>query len=236
MKTTHQRLMRKLIYITLALSFSALTGCEKDKRSTIEGQFYKDCSQTPIEPTTLRIYGVKDKFLQNSTEKFLGEATTDVRGRLKFESESNENFNGLKFYRGNNLFFWTSYEDKKNFKVYDRVKVSHNAKLMVYRPFTNQDTLILGATLNDTILILPGPFTNNQTIPIIITPNIGASFSLKIEDFREGEGLFWWGLGKEEFKNVSHNPNYRIPPNLIRGPYQNVCGQGGDVIIDLRNK
>jgi hypothetical protein len=180
--------------------------------------------------------GVKDKFLQNSTEKFLGEATTDERGYLKFENESDENFDGLKFYRGNNLFFWTSYEDNKKFKVYDRVSVKHNVKLLVNRPFTDQDTLFLGSIGNGTVLELTGPFTNNQIIPIVIGPNIGAAFSLKIEDFRTGEGVFWWGLGKEEFKNVSHNPNYRIPPNLIRGPYQNVCGQGGDVIIDLRNK
>jgi hypothetical protein len=57
MKATHQRLMKKLIYTLLVLSFCALTSCEKDKGSTIEGQFYKDCSQTPIEQTTLKIYG-----------------------------------------------------------------------------------------------------------------------------------------------------------------------------------
>jgi len=228
--------MKKLIYITLFLSFCVFTSCEKDNKSTIEGQFYKDCSQTPIEQTTLKIYGVKLKFLRSPTEHFLGEVTTDKNGFFRFESESSENFNGYDFHKNNDLFFGTTYEDKKKFVAYDRVKVSHNVKLLVNRPFTNQDTLILGATLNDTILILPGPFTNNQIIPITITPNIGSSSARKIEGSRTGEGLFWWGLGKEEFKNVSHNPNYRIPPNLIRGPYQNVCGQGDDVIVDLRNK
>lgn len=228
--------MKKLIYTLLALSFCVFSSCEKEKGSTIEGQFYKDCSQTPIEPVTLRIYGVENKFLQYSEEKFLGEATTDKNGFLRFERESSENFNDYKFYRGNNLFFRTTYEDKKKFKVYDRVTVTHNVKLLVNRPFTDQDTLFLGAIGNGTVLELIGPFSNNQIIPIIIGPNIGAAFTLKIEDASKGEGVFWWGLGDVEFQNVWYNPTYQIPPNQINGIPQNVCGQGGDVIVDLRNK
>ncbi len=228
--------MKKLIYITLALSISALTSCEKDKGSTIEGQFYKDCSQTPIEPTTLKIYGVKLKFLGSPTEHFLGEVTTDKNGFFRFESESSENFNGYDFHKNNDLFFGTTYEDKKKFVAYDRVKVSHNIKLLVNRPFTDQDTLFIGAIGNGTVLELIGPFSNNQIIPIIIGPNIGSSSARKIEDFRTGEGVFWWGLGDVEFQNVWYNPAYQIPPNQINGIPQNVCGQGGDVIIDLRNK
>jgi len=228
--------MKKLIYTLLALSFCVFTSCEKDNKSIIEGQFYKDCSQTPIEPTTLRIYGVKSKFLQYSEEKFLGEATTDKSGFLRFERESSENFNDYKFYRGNNLFFRTTYEDKKKFKVYDRVKVSHNVKLLVNRPFTNQDTLHFAASGNGLIFSLVGPFTNNHTIPVTVTPNIGAAFTLKIEDVSKGVGSFRWGLGAEEYHNVSFYPSYQVPPNYISGIPQNVCGQGGDVIIDLRNK
>lgn len=228
--------MRKLIYTLLALSFCVFSSCEKEKGSTIEGQFYKDCSQTPIEPVTLRIYGVENKFLQYSEEKFLGEATTDKSGFLRFERESSENFNDYKFYRGNNLFFRTTYEDKKKFKVYDRVTVSHNVKLLVNRPFTDQDTLFLGAIGNGTVLELIGPFSNNQIIPIIIGPNIGAAFTIKIEDVSKGEGEFIWGLGAEEYDVVSYNPNFQIPPNKIGNVAQNVCGQGGDVIVDLRNK
>jgi len=228
--------MKKLIYTLLALSFCVFTSCEKDNKSIIEGQFYKDCSQTPIEPTTLRIYGVKSKFLQYSEEKFLGETTTDINGFLRFERESSENFNDYKFYRGNNLFFRTTYEDKKKFKVYDRVKVSHNVKLLVNRPFTNQDTLHFAASGNGLIFSLVGPFTNNHTIPVTVTPNIGAAFTLKIEDVSKGVGSFRWGLGAEEYHNVSFYPSYQVPPNYISGIPQNVFDQGGDVIIDLRNK
>jgi len=75
-----------------------------------------------------------------------------------------------------------------------------------------------------------------STSPTLVTPNIGAAFTLKIEDVSKGVGSFRWGLGAEEYHNVSFYPSYQVPPNYISGIPQNVCGQGGDVIIDLRNK
>jgi hypothetical protein len=108
--------------------------------------------------------------------------------------------------------------------------------LLVDRPFTDQDTLYFGAVGNGTVITLEGPFTNLQTIPISISPNIGTSSAEKYESYRTGKGQFWWGIGSEEFKNVSFNPDFQVPPNLIRGPYQKVCEQGGDVMVDLRNR
>lgn len=77
--------MKNLTYILLILGFTILTSCEKEKNSSVEGYFYKDCSQTPIEPTVLKVYGNTTASFRPIPEELVGEVITDKIGCFRFE-------------------------------------------------------------------------------------------------------------------------------------------------------
>ena len=230
--------MKKLVYFIGCIIILSVSSCQKDKINIIEGYFYEDCNKTPTANLELKINSVtQQSFGRVDIVEYLGAIKTDANGYFKFEFEGDPNYFGYDFYRNNNdLYFEIGYDKKTTFCAFKNVKCTHHVIIKTDKPFTNQDTLYFGAALNATEIILAGPFTNGQTIPIIIRPNFGSTGAGLFPSDRTGEGHFWWGIGAEEYNKVTYNPNFHIPPNVIRGTFQNVCGQGGDVVVDLRGK
>ncbi len=228
--------MKKLIYLILISSSLFTNACKKDNTNIIEGYFYEDCSKTPTSNFDLKIYAITLRALKGPLEEYLGEVKTDVNGYFKFEYEGSPRYSGYDFKHNNYDYFSTSYEKKTKFCAFKNVETSHNVILKVDRPFSNQDTLYFGAVGNSLVITLIGPLNNGQKIPISIRPNFGGTAGGLYPSDRTGEGVFWWGIGAEEYEKVSYIPTFQIPPYVIKGIPQNVCGQGGDITIDLRGK
>jgi len=229
--------MEKLIYITLFLSCCIFTSCEKESISVIEGYFLDSCSLKPIPPTTLEIWGTYTPrtFYSYKPDEAVGLITTGKNGYFRFEYNYIKSFDGYKFYKGENLFYQRGYETRLKFTALKNTLCAHNIILLTRRSFTNQDTLFFSGSAVGTTSYIVGPFENRQTIRILSRLNTASSGGfLEIDNTAKSELI--WGLGTEEYKNVSHIPSYQVPPNIIREVRQYVCGQGDDIYINLRNK
>jgi hypothetical protein len=106
--------MKNLTYLFLTLGITILISCGKENKPTVEGYFYKDCSQSPIEPVTLKIYGNTTASFVSNPEKLVGEITTDVNGHFRLEYEFIKDFTGYKFYKSNRIFFSLVMKLRKN--------------------------------------------------------------------------------------------------------------------------
>ena len=228
--------MKKLIKTIFCIVTISLFACKKDNTNFIEGYFYEDCNKTPTANFDLKIYTITIYGLKGPKEEYLGEVETDANGYFKFEFEGDPSITSHQFRHNGNEYFTKPYKKKSTFCAFKNVKCTHHVIIKTDKPFTNQDTLYFGAVLNATEIILAGPFTNGQTIPITIRPNFGSTGAGLFPSDRTGEGIFWWGIGAEEYEKVSYNPAFQVPPNVINNVPQNVCGQGGDIIVDLRGK
>ncbi len=227
--------MKKPIYILICFIVISFFSCKKDNTNIIEGYFYEDCSKIPTSNFDLKIYAITLRALKGPLEEYLGEVKTDVNGYFKFEYEGSPRYSGYDFKHNNYDYFSTSYEKKTNFCAFKNVETSHNVILKVDRPFTNQDTLYLIGLMNSgAVLTLTGPFKNGQTTSITIRPNFGGSAAGLYPSDRTGEGLFWWGIG---WYDANHrDPDIYNDPQANTNVPQNVCGQGGDIIVDMRGK
>jgi hypothetical protein len=112
--------------------------------------------------------------------------------------------------------------------------VTHTVTLINAGETTAQDTLYLGASRDRIDSTHVGPFPEGYTFEHMVRPNLGLTNSRQYSIGREAEIDFFWGIGSTDFYSLWVTSN-QVPPNYLKNIPQTVCGQGGEVIIDLRD-
>ena len=221
--------MIKVNYIILVFSLLTLACKKEGGINKIEGAIYKNCDNEPLANNTFQVRGVRNTYTKGFDYYDLGEVTTDTKGNFRHVYETDVNLTEVQLLRNGQEYLRIYDEDKSGISYYERGIVTHKMILKVTDTLSSLDTLFFSAFPFEYIV---GPFKNNQIIVFETAPNIGGGRGLLIGG-SEGESYFWWGVGSEEFLRIKHNPAYHVPPHVIRGIPQKLCGQGGDVVIDL---
>lgn len=221
--------MKKVNYIILVFSLLLLACKKEGGLQKIDGTIYKNCDNEPVANKTFRVRGVRSTFTTGFDYYDLGEVTTDAQGNFRHVYETEVDLTEVQLLRNGKEYLRIYDRDKTGISYYETGIVTHKMVLKVADTLSNLDTLFFSGFLFDYIV---GPFENNQTIIFKTAPNIGGGRGLLIGGSR-GESYWWWGLGTEEFLKVKFDPMFHVPPNVIRGIPQKLCGTGGDVVIDL---
>jgi hypothetical protein len=239
--------MKKLItYSLLSLLLAACIELDEerpgDQTKTFTGRLYKNCEKEPFANMELNIYKYKSKTF-SSDETFYTQVVTDENGAFYFEFK-HKGFDWLNVYDDQQNVVcrlgWTSddllYNPNQQSALYSRTRLRHPVKILTDKPFTNQDTLFVGATGNlEPVFSLIGPFVNNMITETNLlslgrlTDQI-APFSDKVS--RDVD--FYWGIGRTDLTRsigLFRNDN----PQAVPYVKQRVC-DGDTVVIDLSRK
>jgi len=240
--------MKKLLNLLPVLCLF-IWACEDDDFKKIEGYIYKNCNKEPIPVQTFRLVG-RGSFLTSYESFDLGEMTSRSDGHFEhmFETdkEMNKHIDEVVLIRANGSEYLRIQERKidKTGIYYEQAISTHKLVIRTDEPFTSADTIYVASkgTPGNPFLKIPGPFEDRQSQMVEVGLNLGITTTLKFQENSVAQALFWWGMGYEEYQKVSFDPSFRQTGHVIGGfipgekPAQPVCGQGDDIIIDLRGK
>ena len=231
------------IYFLLGLS---IIGCYHDNeigRHTYDGFLYRNCQKEPFANFELNFYKVKAGSLVNpsGSETFLGSTFTDEFGFYSFTSscskiEVRDASGKVIFGRscsGTNVI--TAFEKTANPRTIFPIKILTDSA------YTSLDTLYLYSSYfsstrfkHDTSFV--GPFVNNQ---IMFTDSLFISTShanLVVGDTIISGGIFYWGLGMEQFNKVKQMKPPYSPLFYKTDLSRVICGFGDTLFVDLRGQ
>jgi len=239
--------MKKLVSCIAALFLiSAFQACVKEDDSeenqhNISGHLYKNCNNEPYVNRGFKFYSVKDaSFTNPSKDKTLvAETRTDQNGYFNVTFGRCEN--GIEVIDENGLYAFgipclggfgpqTIVENT----WYHRPKSSHYLKIKTDSAFTPNDTIVIGINAHGEKIKQEGPFTDGQLIIIDSIRIYSAGGYLSIAKNYIVDADLAWGLGSEDYNNVTSSYDRLVPPNYFREVKQSVCGVGDTVVIDLR--
>ncbi len=221
-------------------------GCEDDevveKEYTLEGNLYKNCEKEPFSNMILNFYYIKQGgLIRREKIDFHLSTSTDSNGYYRIKHKAKGDYLEVLNDKSE-LVFRYGYNRQKLFEnpthyteLYPSTMLKHPVKIKVDRPFSDQDTIFMGASANfDIVFTLNGPFVNNQINQTNLLNfqilNIGiAPFSQNIT----ANATFFWAIGTEQYKKISANAAPFSPPYLIYNVTQRIC-DGDTVVVDLR--
>ncbi|MEQ8624767.1 MAG: hypothetical protein RJQ00_09600 [Vicingaceae bacterium] len=234
--------MKLSITFLLLLSFLS---CQDDDEPiervvTQEGRLFKNCEKDPYAGMTLNFYYIRDgSLLRDNKKEFHSSTTTDSSGFYSFSYKPKWDYIEVENDKGDVVFRTAPpFKSEGNYAYaenYSRTKLTHPVKIKTDRPFTEEDTIFMGAEANfGVIFTLNGPFENNQTsqtdlLNFVRVDGLIAGFHQSIES----KVIFFWEIGIEQYNKISTNAAPFAPPNLIYNVPQRLC-DGDTVIVDLR--
>jgi len=245
--------MKNKIVVYSALLTLFLSSCLGDSFETynngsgaipkVEMYFFKDCDREPLVGKQLM---VKREYRRNTFAKketsLHGPYVTDSNGYIKVQLEELKKTTEIKILEMNGEeFYATPYNYDSSNPIYPPIDlmpsawVTHTVTLINTGETTAKDTLYLGASRDRIDSTHVGPFPEGYTFERQVRPNKGLSYNRQYINGTGAEIDFFWGIGRTDFYSVLVIPSYQVPPNVIQDVPQTVCGQGGEVIIDLRD-
>ena len=234
--------MKKLI------TYSLLASCVEldeerpgDQTKTFTGRLYKNCEKEPFANMELNIYKENDKTF-SSDETFFTQVVTDENGAFYFEFK-NKGFDRLNVYDNQqNLVCrlgWASddllYTPNQQGDLYSRTRLRHPIKILTDKPYTEQDTLFVGAQLHlPEALVISGPFIDqsvflSEEMGFVRLSGLIAPFHSEIVAQRD----FFWGIGRESYDMVRTTWHEYVPNNYALDVPERLC-DGDTIVIDLR--
>jgi hypothetical protein len=231
-----------LIFLVLATQFSCnLDDDISGDDYSFTGRLYKNCEKEPHANMELNVYTENDKTF-SSDEKFYQQIQTDDNGRFYFEFGS-RGFDRFNVYNNtNNLVCrigvtsdrWL-YEPNQTSELYSRTRLRHPVKILTDKPYTEQDTLFVGAQLHlSEALIISGPFLDKS---VFLSEEMGfVRLSDQIAPFHSetvAQRDFFWGIGRESYDMVRTTWHENVPNNYALDVPERLC-DGDTIVIDLR--
>jgi len=240
--------MKSLNLFTALLLSLLISSCVEDYESEtgaipkVEVFFLKDCNREPVVGKELmfkRTYN--PNFLTKRESSTHGPYITDENGYVKVELEELRKATRWSFlelngeeYLASPYTYRPSNQSNKPATVMPNAWVTHTVTLINTGETTANDTLYLGASRDRIDSTHIGPFPEGFTFERRVKPNRGLSSNIQYSPAMTAEIDFFWGIGRTDFYSLWVTSN-QVPPNYLRKISQTVCGQGGEVIIDLRD-
>jgi hypothetical protein len=232
------------LYSALLLSL-LLPSCVEDDESgsgvtpKLEMYFFEDCNQAPVVGQELMLELKIPRVFSFPERTIHGPYVTNSEGYVKVELAELKNANEFLFKKLNGEEFfgglYSSQHVNNAGSAAPNAWVTHIVTLINTGETTTNDTLYLGASRDRIDSTHIGPFLEGYTFERKVRPNLGLTNSQQYLISGEAEIDFFWGIGRTDFYKVLVIPSYQVPPNVIKDVPQTVCGQGGEVIIDLRD-
>ncbi|GEM_PF-1538510 len=236
------------ILTCILLAVLNMISCEKEEDdpepivvpTAISRHLYQNCSKTPYANLDLFFYERRFRGLNFPEEKYLGNTTTDENGFFLYDPGYCTSSKDIFVLDANGIeVFGTGCSGDAGYPKTDLTaegNTEHIIKILTHKPFTPNDTLYLGIRgrgRNEIVRV--GPFSNNETfksepVGLMFSPK---GYALLPVGYSQGSSA-WWGIGKAEFDQVSTNPTFQKPPNLLNDITQVVCGMGDTIVVDLR--
>ena len=237
--------MRKLFFF-LSLFVFIFFSCEKEMETRIiQGYIYKNCKE-PFANLNITVEGFKLNAFSPSTTT-LGIITTDENGYYSLSYESNKKFEKICFYdtefgHKKNIIE-VPYQDNLELFHYVDGRSTHKLSFRLNSSFGQQDTLYLGRyTIRSTLSLTPpfytlvGPFEEGRNYKIKYGElrEYSPWFELVSSSYVREETLFW-ALGRAEYNAIYMYPD-TLDNQILKDIKTPICGQGSELIIDLREK
>lgn len=237
--------MRKLSFPLLLFVF-ILFSCGKEiETRVIQGYIYKNC-ESPFNDLNLSIMGIKEVPFSSKME-LLGDITTDKNGYYHLSYESTSKYDRIIFYEpsiGSSLsIIRVPYQDNLELFHYVDGRSTHKLSFRLNSSFGQQDTLYLGRyTIRSTLSLTPpfytlvGPFEEGRNYKIKYGElrEYSPWFELVSSSYVRDETLFW-ALGRAEYNAIYMHPD-TLDNQILKDIKTPICGQGSELIIDLREK
>lgn len=227
----------------ILLAVLNMVSCEREEEeperliidTKIAHHLYQNCDNKPYANLDLFFYSRVERAWNDPKIEYLGSTTTNENGYFSFETNTCATAMKIDAFDANGTEIFSVGCIDTGYPKRDLTSegfTSHPVKIVTTNPLSLNDTLLLGMRgLGGRNVIATGPFYNNQIIKIDSVLITGIGFK-SIGSTRKTD--VWWGMGKAEFDQVSTNPSFQKPPNVLNDITQVVCSMGDTIVIDLR--